>query len=194
MPACAAHLAYAYELAGVKRDPAGVDWAKEAREAYAWAKANTRKTDEAAMDGSLRHPRAYAAACLFRLTGDPDYETQLAADTQWIKPDTLLQDEPAYGPFVYVLGGGKAPRRAELVERLRSATLHTADETVLASAAKRALRWGGNIYMPMLCGTADHAVCPGWCRGLHVDALFRTGACPALSRRPIYHVRLLPRL
>jgi hypothetical protein len=53
---------------------------------------------------------------------------------------------------VYVLGGGKAPRRTELVERLRSATLHTADETVLASAAKRALRWGGNIYMPMLGG------------------------------------------
>ncbi len=149
---CAAHLAYAYELAGVKRDPAGVDWAREARESYAWAKANTRKTDEAAMEGSLRHPRAYAAACLFRLTGDPDYETQFAADTQWIKPDTLLQDEPAYGPFVYVLGGGKAPRRAELVERLRSATLQTADEVLLASAAKRALRWGGNLYMPMLCG------------------------------------------
>jgi hypothetical protein len=54
---------------------------------------------------------------------------------------------------ISVLGGGKASRRAELAERLRSATLHIADETLLASAAKRALRWGGNIYLPMLGGS-----------------------------------------
>ncbi len=56
----AAHLAYAYQLAGVKRDPAGVDWEKEAREAYAWAKANTRHGDETAMGGS---PSSSARLC-----------------------------------------------------------------------------------------------------------------------------------
>jgi hypothetical protein len=148
----AAHLAYAYQLAGVRRDPNGVDWEKEAREAYAWAQANTRKTDETAMRGSLRYPRAYAAACLFRLTGEERYESRLAADTQWIKADTLLADEAAYGPCVYALGGGKAERRAELLQRLRSATLFTADQVVLSSSCKRALRWGGDFYMPMLIG------------------------------------------
>jgi endoglucanase len=148
----AAHLAYAYQLAGVKRDPAGVDWEKEAREAYAWAQANTRANDETAMGNSLRHPRAYAAACLFRLTGEEGYEAQLTADTQWIKGDTLLTDDATYGPFVYVLGGTKTERRAEVLQRLRSATLFTADQVVLSSSNKRALRWGGNFYMPMLVG------------------------------------------
>ncbi len=148
----AAHLAYAYQLAGVKRDPAGVDWRQEAREAYTWAQSHTRPGDETAMCGSLRHPRAYAAACLFRLTGEEAYQSQFVADTQWIKPDTLLQEEARYGPFVYALGGGASTRRPELLERLRSAILHTADEVLLASAAKRALRWGGDFFMPMLVG------------------------------------------
>jgi len=148
----AAHLAYAYQLAGVQRDPNGVDWETEAREAYAWAKANTRATDETAMGSSLRYPRAYAAACLFRLTGEGSYESQLAADTQWIKADSMLTDEAAYGPFVYTLGGGKAERSAELLQRLRSATLFTADQVLLSSSTKRALRWGGDFYMPMLVG------------------------------------------
>jgi hypothetical protein len=148
----AAHLAYAYQLGGVKRDPVGVDWRQEAREAYAWAKANTRPDDETAMGGSLRHPRAYAAACLFRLTGEDAYQSQFAADTQWIKPDTLLREEASYGPYVYALGGGTAARRPELLDRLRAAILHTADEVLLASATKRALRWGGDFFMPMLVG------------------------------------------
>lgn len=148
----AAHLAYAYEVARVRRDPGGVDWAREARDAYAWARANTRPSDETALGGSLRHPRAYAAACLFRLTGDPDYDAQLAKDTQWIRPDTILQDEAGYGPFVYALGGGKGARNPARAERLRSAALHTADGKLLSPASRRALRWGGDFNMPMLVG------------------------------------------
>lgn len=148
----AAQLAYACELAGVKRDPAGVDWAREAREAHAWAQANTRPADDQIEGNSLRHPRAYAAAALFRLTGEAAYESQLIADTRWIKPDTLLREEASYGPCVYALGGGKAVQRDEVLQRLRAAILHTADQVLLASAARRALRWGGDFYMPMLVG------------------------------------------
>lgn len=148
----AAHLAYTYELAGVKRDPAGVDWAREAREAYAWAKANTRPTDDQLGGNSLRHPRAYAAASLFRLTGEAVYESQLIADTQWIKLDTILREEASYGPCVYALGGGKTAPRDEVLQRFRAALIHTADQVIISSSTKRALRWGGDFYMPMLVG------------------------------------------
>jgi endoglucanase len=43
-------------------------------------------------------------------------------------------------------------RDAMLYNRLRAAVLHTADESLLVTASKRALRWGGNFYFPMLIG------------------------------------------
>jgi hypothetical protein len=150
----AAHLAHAYRLSGVKRDPQGVDWAKEAREAYAWARANTRPGDETAMGGGLRHARAYAAACLFRSTGEKAYEEQFARDMEAVKADTQLWDEAAYAPFVHALGGGAGGpgRDPALLERVRSAVLHTADESLVNTPARRALRWGGNFSFPMLIG------------------------------------------
>ncbi|HEY9250689.1 MAG TPA: cellulase N-terminal Ig-like domain-containing protein, partial [Rariglobus sp.] len=75
----AAQLAHALQLAGVK-DPQGVDWEKEARESYAWAEKNTRAGDDEPkrmFDGAsirLSDPRSYAAAALFRLTGETAYE------------------------------------------------------------------------------------------------------------------------
>lgn len=148
----AACLAHAYKRAGIMRDPEGVDWAKEARESYVWAQKNTRPGDEQVMDESLRHPRAYAAAALFRLTGEKMYEEQLAKDTAWIKPDTLLWDDAAYGPFLYALSDNSSGGDANLLSRLRDAVLRTADESLINTLQKRALRWGGNFFMPMLIG------------------------------------------
>ncbi len=153
----AANLAYAYQIAGLKigpqgADPQGVDWLKEAREAYAWAQANTRPTDMGEGKPDLKNPRAYAAAALFRLTGDKAYEEQFAKDTAWIQADTLLWEEPVYGPAIYALSGGKAQRDTALLKRMRAAILRTADEQLVNTAGKRALRWGGNFYFPMLIG------------------------------------------
>jgi hypothetical protein len=153
----AAHLAHALRIAGVK-DPGGVDWEKEARESYAWAEKNTREGDEnpkPTFNGSavrLAEPRAYAAAALFRLTGETAYEQRFIADTGSIKPDALLSGEAAYGPWIYALGGGKGTADAATLARIRSAVLKTADEIVVTTPAKRALRWGGHFGMPMLVG------------------------------------------
>ncbi|GAB4452613.1 MAG: hypothetical protein OHK0029_03840 [Armatimonadaceae bacterium] len=150
----AANLAYAYQLAGVPKDPEGVDWAKEAREAYNWAEKNIRPGDEEKDDHDLRKSRAYAAASLFRLTGEKAYEDQLSRDTEWIKPDTLLWETAGYAPFVYTLGNRKVKREQDtaLLNRLRAAVLRTADESLVETTSKRALRWGGNYYFPMLIG------------------------------------------
>jgi endoglucanase len=151
----AANLAYAYQLAGVKRDPEGVDWTKEAREAFAWAQKNTRPGDEEKENRELRHHRAYAAVSLFRLTGEKGFEEQFRRDTQEVQPNSVLWEISGYAPFIYALGhreSAKMPRDPELLARLRAAVLATADESLGNTLGKRALRWGGNFYFPMLVG------------------------------------------
>lgn len=143
----AAQLAYALRLAG-KSDPQKVDWAKEARECYDWAIAHTLPKDE----NDIKIHRIYASAALFRLTGDPRYQSQLDKDTADLGPNSELWAENIYGPALFALGGmHDSERDPAILSRLRTAVLHTAalsDET----AAKRALRWGGSYYMPMLVG------------------------------------------
>ena len=146
----AAHLAYCLTLAKAK-DPEGVDWAREAAEAYAWARKNTRAGDDQ-KGPPLREPRAYAAAALFRLTGDKACEQQFAADTADIAPGTTLWDDRQYGPILFALAGGPARPEASLRQRMRSAVLATAAALAIEVPSKRALRWGGNWYMPMLVG------------------------------------------
>jgi endoglucanase len=143
----AAQLAYCLELAG-KKDPQGVDWLKEARESYAWALTHTLAKDET----DVKPHRLYAAAALFRMTGEKKYESQVAADTADYTPYTELWFENIYGPAVYALGGRHdADRDPAVLARVRAAILHTASMSH-DSATKRALRWAGNFYFPMLVG------------------------------------------
>lgn len=147
----AAHLAFCLQLAGAK-DPEGIDWAKEAAETYAWARQNTLAGDEGKQDPKLSDPRSYAAAALFRLTGDAAYEKQFAADTADVTPTTNLNGDRCYGCWLYALGGGKTKPDAALQRRIRAALIHSTDQRVLGSCAQRALRWAGDLWMPMLIG------------------------------------------
>lgn len=143
----AAHLAYCLQLAKVK-DAEGVDWAKEAAEAYDWAQKNTRPEDEG--KHGLSQPRSYAAAALFRITGDKRYEDQVKADLAKVTEKTLIWDDARFGPMVYALSGRKPDPAAQA--RVRAALLATADHVAIETRNKRALRWGGNFSMPMLIG------------------------------------------
>jgi hypothetical protein len=146
----AAQLAHCLNLAGVA-DPEGVNWREEAKEAYDWAQKNTRAGDDR-RDPPLKTRRAYAAAALFRLTGEKAYETQFSKDTAEITPTTELWDDNQYGPEVYALAGSKGTPDPSQLTRITSAVLFTADSIVTGVMSKRALRWGGNWYMPMLVG------------------------------------------
>jgi len=146
----AAHLAYCLSLANTK-DPGGVDWETEAREAYTWARENTRLGDET-KSPALKEHRCYAAAALFRLTGDSVYERRFAADSADITPTTALWDDRQYGPILYALAAGHCRPDPEAQHRIRAAVLFTADHVAVETPARRALRWGGNWYMPMLVG------------------------------------------
>jgi hypothetical protein len=151
--AIAAQLAHALKIAGVP-DPEGVDWTKEAVESYAWAKANTRPGDEGQKprEEMLADTRLLASAALFRLTGEATYEQQFRADADDILPRTVLGGVRLYAAALYALGGGPAAPDATTLRTIRSALLASADEIVINTPAKRALRWGGNFGMPMLVG------------------------------------------
>ncbi len=144
----AAHLAYCLKLVGVT-DPEGVDWEREALESYNWAAENTLPRDDKA---TLAPHKAYAAANLFRLTGDRRFEADFLECAADIRGDTYLTDDWRFAPWSYALSGGpEAPNPAEHA-RIRQAVVHSARETVIHTPSKRALRWGGNFYMPMLVG------------------------------------------
>lgn len=143
--AVAAHLQHALNLAKAK-DPQGVDWLKEARESYAWALRNQRAKDE----GELKPIRAYAAAALFRLTGEKPYEDRLRLDTADVKANSETWESGVWGPGVYALTD--RTRDPELLARLNGAVLHTADQSALVTGNKRLLRWGGLWSFPMLVG------------------------------------------
>lgn len=149
----AAQLAYALRLAGVE-DPEGVDWRREALEAWAWARDNTRPGDDQPGQGRppLRDPRAYAAAALFRLTGDRAYERQFASDLGDVQAHSSLDDERRYAAWLYVLGPMPVERDRALHERIRSSVLRTASDNALVTGERRALRWGGIFSFPMLIG------------------------------------------
>lgn len=70
-------------------------------------------------------------------------------DSAAITPTTLLWEPAMYPAAVYVLYGKGDPA---LTSRLRAALLHTADEQLIRTPERRALRWGGNVSMPMLIG------------------------------------------
>jgi endoglucanase len=144
----AAHLAWCLKLAKVE-DPEKADWEKEARESFEWAQKNTMPGDE--KKGVIPH-RTYAAAALFRLTGDAKYETQFKADTSSITPKTEVWDDSRYGPWVYALWGSPTARDAATAERIRASVLWSCDKAAIETPSKRALRWGGNWAMPMLVG------------------------------------------
>jgi endoglucanase len=150
--ACA-HLAYCLSLTGA-RDPGGVDWCAEAAEAYAWARTNSLSGDETKTNpGPLKYARAYAAAALFRITGNSAYEDQFSTDEAGVTSSTVLsQGDAAYPVMLYAIGGGVGQPNTTLRSRMRSAILATADEYGLTTSAKRSLRWGGNFWMPMLVG------------------------------------------
>ncbi len=152
--AVAAHLAWCLKLAKVA-DPQGVDWTKEATESWAWAMKNLKNGEDKKYD--LRDLRAYAAAALFRLTGDTQYQTALDGDTAYLKATDNVWGNSAYGPWIYLLGAlpssgsaGKADQ--SLVERLRAPVLATIRAAAIDTPSKRALRWGGNWWVPMLVG------------------------------------------
>lgn len=135
-------------------DPAGVNWMNEAIEAYDWALANT-STEDATRDvhDPLPHHRALAAAALYRLTGEADYHERLLTDlSPVLASDSNLSRTRVVAIALYLDPRMARSRDIASAERLRGALLESARAVTIDTADRRALRWGGNFFFPLLVG------------------------------------------
>jgi hypothetical protein len=154
--ALAGQLAYILKKIGAN-DPENVNWEVEANEAFEWAELNILPGDEEtkpAMPYRLSDIRMYAAASLYRLTGDTTYHKIFKEDSKNITSTSILQQEQRWGPFIYSLLDPAQIIDPELYHNIQSAILETADYLMNDFVERRACRWGGNMYMPMLIGQA----------------------------------------
>jgi hypothetical protein len=128
-----------------KSDPEKVDWEREARESFAWAKSNTKPQDEA----KVKPHRLFAAASLWRLTGENSFAEIATSEAADLTATTFFTVDNQYGPMMLALHD--ATQSTALTQRMKAAILHTANFHV-DSANRRALRFGGDFFMPMLIG------------------------------------------
>lgn len=155
-----AHLAYCLNLAGAA-DPQGINWMDEATNAYAWAQANTQPGDNTSASAQAPCPlgylRAYAAAAIFRMTGNPAYQAQFESDIPQSSWGNYSWDQgfQSYPVMIYALAGGpyNANYNAAYLAWARGTMISSAANNWLTySCGQRACRWGGNWYFPMLVG------------------------------------------
>ena len=147
----AAHLAYLLQRSA-QTDPENIDWQAEAVAAYAWA-AERYAAGFPCQDQSIARKKNYAAAALYRLTGEPDYHRDFRDSWQDMDTSNGLTDDGPYGAFIY-LALPEAATEADLRAEVRTNLENYADFTLLFFTEERAMRYGGNPYFPMLVGQA----------------------------------------
>ena len=144
----ASQLAFVLQSLG-KTDPNGINWQQEAIESYVWASAKTVPNTAS---------RMYAAASLYRLTGDEKYHNQFKSDFNAnIKSSTNLAVEGdaftanRWALWMYVLAEGFRPVDATILTSAK-AKIYAAADFMTSSADKRACRWAGDFGFPMVVG------------------------------------------
>ena len=149
----AAHYALVLNKLGVT-DPEGTDWQTEAEEAFNWAHNNTLLNDD---NPSERHSydlsdfEFYAAAGLYRLTGGSIYLDIVEEKLNTLNANSVLNEDTKWGAYSLVTGNEPNWLNTSLKNKLNGIILATADQK-FTSIEKRACRYGGNIWLPMVIG------------------------------------------
>ncbi|MBI3832044.1 MAG: glycoside hydrolase family 9 protein [Planctomycetes bacterium] len=160
--ACAAWLAACLDKAAKGAHSDSAEWIKEAKAAYAWAKANMREGDE----GKVAGQRMLAALCLYRATKEASFHEQFAAD---IKKDVSMQkgEEGWSAPNGWELAAGIYALLPadfpgldkDLQKTLQTKAVAAADSEFVHTASERGFRLGfdwskmhqlGTFSTPML--------------------------------------------
>jgi endoglucanase len=156
--ACAAQLAEILQTLG-KTDPDGIDWKTEATESYAWAASNINPGEESlnVSDEKLAIHRALAAAALYRLTGEAAYHNTFKTDsTQIVLVDGTLSDIKSLAATLYLTHSDQSKLDSAITTRLRTAIADSALYLTEYSASKRATRYGGHWFFPMVIGQGSN--------------------------------------
>jgi endoglucanase len=156
------------------QDPEGINWKKEAVDAWTWAKNNQTAADEVVKwDYNLGLCRMYAASSLYRLTGDKvKYESVFLSDIETTQGefdygnnvDTYgfpsgfaytNSDDNRIFPFgMYKLACNVRPNADAATKTRVESILSASMETILSDywVDFKACRWGGNFFQPMGIG------------------------------------------
>ncbi len=150
--ASAVQLAHNLELVNV--DTLSVDLLTEAIAAYEWANNNLQPGD----DPLVRDERAFAAAWLYKFTGDLAYETQFLQDLKVLSnTDPLISYDGAnsydqeYAVWTY-LTTDRPDMNQQVKQRLEEASINWANTEFADPAALRACRMGFGMWAPTVVG------------------------------------------
>ena len=149
----AGHFALVLNKLGIS-DPEGIDWKKEAEEAFLWAKTNAKPTDydpSKVHNYNLKDFELYAAASLFRLTGNSDYVQIIKNNLSTVTSTTVLDEDKKWGTFALITGKEHQINDAAFMTKIKGSIMATAEQR-FTSIEQRACRYGDNIWMPMLVG------------------------------------------
>ena len=131
------------------------EYVESAKRAYDWALANTRPEDE--NRPLVRDVRFFAAAWLFKTTGEQKYQDQFIADNQIQNEHTSLsewqQREQEWGVWTFVMTE-QPGIDAALRTKLEKATINWAYSVHIDNARRRGYRFGNNWWMPVGWGQA----------------------------------------
>ncbi|MBV9866703.1 MAG: glycoside hydrolase family 9 protein [Abitibacteriaceae bacterium] len=149
--ASACHLAWCLKMAG--KPQLAAPYIESARKAWVWAGQNMRPGDEA----KVRDERLHAAASLYRVTGEAQYQDAFKRDCTVDTPQTMISEwgkrEQQWGVWTYVLADWPNIDK-DLKNRLTEATFHFAQVDYVDTAEKRAGRYAYNWYVPLYYGAA----------------------------------------
>lgn len=149
--ALACHLAYCLRLAGHGDEAPG--YIDSALRAYQWAAANMRAGDET----DVRDYRQYAAAWLYRLTGEAQYQQQFKIDnviSTIYTPLFLWQHHDQQWAVWTYISASWPNMDFSLKNRLQTAARNWARSNNLQTAQNRSCRVGYDWYVATMVGSA----------------------------------------
>lgn len=149
----AGHFALVLDKLGIE-DPEGIDWKKEAEEAFNWAKSNAKPTDfnpAKVHNYNLKDFELYAAASLYRLTGNSEFLQIAKNNLANVISTSVLEEDKKWGTYALITGNEHGINDAAFMAKVKGAIMSTAEQSY-TGVGLRACRYGDNMWMPMLVG------------------------------------------
>ncbi|KPL13206.1 MAG: hypothetical protein AMS26_15315, partial [Bacteroides sp. SM23_62] len=140
----AAHLSYCYDSIG--KDSLAVEWFGKAEDAYDWAISHM----ESASD-HVNNTWAYAAACLYKASGDPLFQTHFIDEHKKDSGGPYAADNKHFAVWAYITTH-HANMDVDQTNECLAYARNLADIDIVNTARDRSFRVGFNWNMPINVG------------------------------------------
>lgn len=155
----AAQYAYCLELAGNTDQKA--DLIAEAKAAYQWANENKTPEGKNIKGQSYDDLKMYAAATLYKVTGEEDYQTVVKNKNKVSNENAGLKGggfNQTWAVYAYITSPDYENIDDELKQQLMQATVNYGKNLIVESARQRSGRNGGDMGKPPVVGSTTTPV------------------------------------